>query len=77
MDALFQKPGPYHAPGTSSEHLLTLHQVAEELGLPYWQIQRAVKRREIPSYRPFNSRPLLKLSEVVAFIDASRQGGAE
>lgn len=31
----------------------------------------------IPVYRPYNSRPLVKLSEVVAYIDSCRQGGAE
>lgn len=76
MDALFQLPSPYHAPGASAEHLLTLHQAAEALGLHYWQLQRASKRGTIPVYAPFG-RKLVKLSEVVAYIDSCRQGRLE
>lgn len=61
----------------SPERLLTFHEAADVLGVHYWQIQRAVKRGDIPSYTPFNSRKLVKLSEVVTFIEASRQGGGE
>jgi hypothetical protein len=56
--------------------LFTLREAADAIGAKYWQVQRAVARGDIPSYTPFNSRRLVKLSEVVAFIDASRQGGA-
>lgn len=59
------------------EQLLTVHQAADAVGAKYWQIQRAVKRGSIPSYTPFNSRKLVKLSEVNAYIDSCRQGGAE
>lgn len=76
MEALFQAPGPYSAPGTTAERLLTLHQAAEALGLHYWQLQRAVKRGSIPAYAPFG-RKLVKLSEVVAYIDSCRQGGCD
>lgn len=55
--------------------LLTFRDAADLVGARYWQIQRAVKRGDIPSYKPFNSRKLVRLSEVIAFIDASRQGG--
>ena len=50
-------------------------QAADALGVAYWQVQRAVRRGDIPSYSPFNSRRLVRLSEVVEFINASRQGG--
>jgi len=76
MDAIFQTPGPHSAPGSRAERLLNLHQAAEALGLHYWQLQRAVRRGWIPAYTPFG-RKLVKLSEVVAYIDATRQGGAE
>ncbi|MBZ9963741.1 hypothetical protein [Mesorhizobium sp. BR1-1-2] len=76
MDASFQIPGPYHAPGTIAERLLTLKEAAEAVGAKYWQIQRLALRGHIPTYTPYNSRPLVKLSEVVAYIDSSRQGGA-
>ena len=59
----------------AEEKLLTIREVADALGLHYWQVQRAVRRGDIPCYRPFNSRPLLRLSEVLAFVEASRQGG--
>ncbi len=77
MDAIFQRPGRYNAPGTQAEKLLTLHEATKALGLHYWQLQRAVRRGSVPSYRPFNSRRMVKLSEVVAFIDSCREGGAE
>ncbi|GBD47033.1 helix-turn-helix transcriptional regulator [Methylopila sp. Yamaguchi] len=57
------------------EKLITIAEAATALGLPYWQIQRAIKRGALPSYAPFNSRRLVRLSEVVAFINASRRGG--
>ena len=55
--------------------LVTMAQAADALGVAYWQVQRAVRRGDIPSYSPFNSRRLVRLSEVVEFINASRQGG--
>ncbi len=61
----------------SLEKLINLKDAAEAIGAHYWQLQRAVKRGDIPSYTPFNSRKLVKLSEVTAYIDSSRQGGAE
>jgi excisionase family DNA binding protein len=57
------------------QRLLTIKQAAEAIGCHVWQLQRAVKRGDIPAYAPFNSRKLVKLSEVVAYIDATRQGG--
>jgi excisionase family DNA binding protein len=77
MEAIFQTPGPYHAPGSVAEKLLTTHEAAEVVGAHYWQLQRAIKRGDIPSYTPFNSRRLVKLSEVVAYINSCRQGGAK
>jgi excisionase family DNA binding protein len=57
-----------------SEHepYLNLKEAAAQLGLPYHQIQRAAKKGLIPSYRPFGRRPLVRISEVTAFIEASR-----
>lgn len=75
MDTMFQIPGPYSAPGTPAEKLLTLKDAAAEIGAKEWQVRRAAKRGDIPVYTPFNSRMLVKLSEVVAYIDSCRQGG--
>ncbi|WP_378946639.1 hypothetical protein [Mesorhizobium sp. ANAO-SY3R2] len=57
------------------QRLFTIKEAADAVGAKEWQLQRAVKRGDIPSYTPYNSRKLVKLFEVVAFIDASRQGG--
>jgi excisionase family DNA binding protein len=64
--------------GTSApEKLLTISETAEALGIHTWQLRRAVKRGDVPSYAPFNSRRLVRLSEVLAFIEASRKGGGD
>jgi excisionase family DNA binding protein len=72
---IYQIPNALHTNGTYPEKLLTLQEAAEILGCHYWQLQRAVGRGEVPSYRPFNKRRLVKISEVVAFIETSREGG--
>lgn len=74
MDALFQAPGPFNAPGTRAERLFTLKEAADTIGAKYWQVQRAVRRGDIPSYTPFNSRALVKLSEVAMYVDSCRRG---
>jgi hypothetical protein len=65
------------SPETSQATLITLRAAAEQLGLPYFKLQRAAKAGLIPTYRLYNSRALVRLSEVVAVIEASRKGGAE
>lgn len=57
-----------------TEKLLTYRAAAEALGVPYYKIQRAARAGAFPTYRVFNGRQLLKLSEVIAVIDASREG---
>lgn len=71
MDSI--RPNGSSAP----EKLISIAEAAESVGAKYWQIQRLAKRGGIPVYTPYNSRPLVKLSEVVAYIDSCRQGGAE
>ena len=56
---------------------LTLKQAAAELSLPYFKLQRAAKRELFPTYRIFNSRPLVRIADIKRAIDSSRQGGAE
>jgi hypothetical protein len=58
-----------------SKKLLTIDQAATAVGAKPWQLRRAVKRGLIPSYAPFNSRRLVVLSEVIAYIDSCRLGG--
>lgn len=75
MDALYQFSSLDHIAVEHAERLITLKEAADALGAMYWQIQRAVKRGSIPSYRPYNTRRLVKLSEVIAYIDSCREGG--
>ncbi len=56
------------------ERMLTLQQAAEELGVHTWALRRAIKSGTIPAYAPFNGRKLVRLSEIVAAIDASKIG---
>jgi len=63
--------------GAAGQPLLTLKAAAEALNLPYFKLQRAARAGLIPTYSVYNSRRLVRLSEVVAIIDASRQGGGE
>ena len=53
------------------EKLLTVKQAAAELGLPYWKLNRSVKSGLVPSYTLLNSRRLVRLSEILATIEAS------
>lgn len=59
----------------AAEKLLTIHKAADTLGLHRWKVRRAVNAGLIPSYRLLNSRRLVRLSEVVAAIDATRSRG--
>lgn len=59
------------------EKLTTIPVTASKLGLPIWKLRRAAKLGLFPTYTVLNSRRLVKLSEVVAAIEASRQGGAQ
>lgn len=75
MTADHEIPSICAAPGSRPEKLLTFQEAAEAIGAKYHQLQRSAKAGKIPVYTPFNGRKLVKLSEVVAFIDASRRGG--
>jgi excisionase family DNA binding protein len=57
------------------EQLLTIQQAAATLGVHSWALRRAVKAGTVPAYTPFNRRKLVRLSEVVAAINASKIGG--
>ena len=58
------------------ERLSTIKEAAKEIGAKEWQLRRAVKAGHIPSYTPYSSRRMVKLSEVIAHIDSCREGGA-
>lgn len=57
------------------EKFVTVKEVADTLGLPAFKLYRAVKRGTLPTYRIGNGRQLVRLSEVLAVIEASKRGG--
>lgn len=62
---------------SAPEKLLTIADTAKALGVHAWALRRAVKAGTIPAYAPFNGRKLLRLSDVVAAIEASKVGGGK
>src|SRR5437764_557829 len=66
---------PVQAKPPAIEPLLTYKAAAKALNLPYFKMQRAARAGLFPTYRVLNGRRLLKLSEVVAVIDSTREGG--
>jgi hypothetical protein len=59
----------------TNEPFKTFKQAAAQLGLPCHKIQRAARRGLFPTYRLLDKRPLVRVSEVVAAIEASRVEG--
>jgi hypothetical protein len=57
------------------EPLRSIKEAAAEIGLPYFKLARAVKNRLVPSYTIYNARRLVRVSEIIAVIEASRDGG--
>jgi hypothetical protein len=57
------------------EKLITINDAAKTLGLPTWKLGRAAAQGVFPTYSLLNSRRLVRLSEVIAAIEASRRGG--
>lgn len=68
---------PSHPRDPRFEALITLKEAAATLGLPYFKLQRAARAGLMPTYFVYNSRRLVRLSEVVAVINSSRQGGEQ
>jgi len=54
------------------EPFITLEEAAAQLGLTYIKLQRAARTGIIPTYSFQNGRKLVRLSEVIAVIEASR-----
>ena len=57
------------------EGFSTVRSASEQLGLPTFKLRAAIKKGLIPSYRFFNGRILVRVSDVLAAIEASRTGG--
>lgn len=58
------------------EPFLTTKDAANRLGLSAVKLQRAARAGIFPTYRFQNGRILVRLSEVIAAIEATRQGGS-
>ena len=58
------------------EKLRPMKNAADMLGLPYFKVQRAVKLGLIPSYRLYNKRKLVRVSEIMAAMK-QQSGGAD
>ena len=54
--------------GHPPDRLITFKQAAEALGLPYFKIQRAAARGELPTYSLLNGRKYVKLRDIEARI---------
>ena len=59
-----------------AEAFLTPKRAARELTVPYEGLLRAINAGDIPTYRVGSSQNRVRLSEVAAFIERSRTGGA-
>jgi hypothetical protein len=59
----------------TTDKFITLKEAAKALGLPEFKLRRAAKAGLIPTYTVYNSRRLVKLPELIACIESSRQGG--
>jgi hypothetical protein len=57
------------------EPLISIQSAADSLGIHRWKLRRAVKAGLVPCYTLFNSRRFVRVSEVIAVIEASREGG--
>ncbi len=64
-----------HDGGSSNPKFLTIKATASALGVPIYQVQRAVRAGLLPTYRLYSGRVLLKWDEVIAFIESTRRGG--
>lgn len=62
--------------GAATERFYTIKGAARELNIPYWKINYLAKAGVFPVYRPHNSRRLVRLTEVVAYIENCSVGGS-
>ena len=62
---------------TPDPDFVTVPNLAKQLGVKYHALLRAVNDGLVPSYKPFGDRRLVKPSEVIAFIERTREGGAK
>lgn len=65
----------YTSKTETPEEFLTIPQAAGLLGIPTTTLRRAVKCGIVPSYRPLGQRVRVRLSEIIAVIEAQKVGG--
>jgi hypothetical protein len=65
------------APAVPLEKLITLVVAATLVGVPVFKMHRAAKAGAFPVYKIGNGRALVRLSEVIAAIEASADGGTK
>ena len=61
-------------PPFSIEPFINVKEAAQKLGVPYFKLRRFINAGRVPIYCVGNSRKLLRLSELVLAIEASRSG---
>lgn len=64
-----------HSQEPVAEDYLTIPQAADRLGIPTSTLRRAVNKGLVPFHRPFNQRIRVRLSEIIAVIEAQQVGG--
>ncbi|WP_282182502.1 helix-turn-helix transcriptional regulator [Aliiroseovarius marinus] len=52
----------------------TIPQAAKRLGIPTTTLRRAVNKGLVPFHRPFSQRIRVRLSEIIAVIEAQKLG---
>jgi len=65
----------YTSKTETPEEFLTIPKAASLLGIPTTTLRRAVKSGLVPSYRPLGQRVRVRLSEIIAVIEAQKVGG--
>ena len=57
------------------EHFLTIKQASAQLGVHYWLLLRLVNSGCVPTYSFGNSKKRIRVSEVIAAVEAGRKAG--
>ncbi|MGM9403261.1 helix-turn-helix transcriptional regulator [Aliiroseovarius sp. KMU-71] len=64
-----------HSHEPVAEGYLTIPKAADRLGIPTSTLRRAVNKGLVPFHRPFSQRVRVRLSEIIAVIEAQKAGG--
>jgi hypothetical protein len=61
----------------SIERLVTLGEAAKTLGVPLFALRRASRNGDFPIYQIGNGRARVRISEIIAAIEASKKDRAK